>query len=106
MSGSNELHNGAVAAPDGQLDAFAAPDDRLDPGAAAFQHHRGRNYRRASIIVGIIGLVVFGFGAGLAAFMMARRAESFGVKATAGKVLAVLDIIGGIIVIAVFSAHR
>jgi hypothetical protein len=52
--------------------------------------------------MGIVGLFLIGIPAGVIAFMMARKAEGHGVKATAGKVLAVLDIVGGIIVLTIF----
>lgn len=74
--------------------------------AAAFHLQQGQKYRRNSIIVGVIGLFLFGIAAGVVAFIMARRAEAAGVKATAGKVLGLLDIIGGIIVITIFASNR
>jgi hypothetical protein len=37
---------------------------------------------------------------------MAGRAEAAGVKATAGKVLAVLDVIGGIIVLTIVAGIK
>lgn len=74
--------------------------------AAAFHLQQGQKYRRNSIIVGVIGLFLFGFAMGFVAIMMARRAEAAGFKATAGKVLGVLDLIGGIIVITIFASNR
>jgi uncharacterized membrane protein (DUF485 family) len=68
--------------------------------------HEGRKYRRNSIIIGVIGLFLFGIAAGVVAFIMARRAEANGVKATAGKVLGVLDVLGGIIVLTVYFASN
>ncbi len=94
MSESNDLHNRTT------LDGPPASE------AAAFHLQQGQKYRRNSIIVGVIGLFLFGFAMGLVAIMMARRAEAAGVKATAGKVLGVLDIIGGIIVITIFASNR
>jgi uncharacterized membrane protein len=79
---------------------------RTDPEADAFHLQQGRKYRRSSIILGIVGLFLFGFAAGFVAFALARRAEAAGVKATAGKVLGVLDIIGSIAVIAIYASNR
>jgi hypothetical protein len=73
-----------------------------DVEAAAFLLSQGQKYRRSSIIIGIVGLFLFGIAAGVLAFIMARKAESHGVKATAGKVLAVFDVISGIIGYAIF----
>jgi hypothetical protein len=95
MSESNDLRDG-----------HAFLDVPTEPGTAAFHQQQGRKFRRASIIIGIIGLFLFGIVAGVAAFMFARKAEGFGVKATAGKVLGVLDVIGGIIVITLFASNR
>jgi hypothetical protein len=66
---------------------------------------QGRKYRRTSIIIGVVGLFLFGIVAGVVAIIFARRAEAAGVKATAGKVLGVLDIIGGIAVIALYASN-
>jgi hypothetical protein len=95
MSESNDLHSET-----GSL------NDPIESEAAAFHLRQGQKYRRSSIIIGIIGLFLFGIAAGVVAFIMARRAEAEGVKATAGKVLGVLDVIGGIIVISVFASQR
>lgn len=94
MSESNDLHNGTTL------------DRPTESEAAAFHVQQGQKYRRNSIIVGVIGLFLFGIAMGLVAIMMARRAEAAGVKATAGKVLGVLDILGGIIVITIFANNR
>jgi flagellar basal body-associated protein FliL len=72
---------------------------------AALLLQKGRKSRRISIIIGVIGLFLFGIAAGIAAFVFAGRAEAAGVKATAGKVLGVLDIIGGIAVIALYASN-
>jgi hypothetical protein len=74
--------------------------------AAALHLRQGQKYRRTSIIIGVIGLFLFGLAAGVVAFIMARRSEAAGVKATAGKALGVLDIVGGIIAIAIFASNR
>jgi hypothetical protein len=74
--------------------------------AGAFHLQQGQKYRRNSIIIGVIGLFLFGIAMGVMAFIMAHRAEAAGVKATAGKVLGLLDIIGGIIVITIFASNR
>jgi hypothetical protein len=74
--------------------------------AAIFHLRQGQKYRRSSIIVGVIGLFVFGIAAGVVAFILAGRAEASGVEATAGKVLGVLDVIGGIIVLTIYVAGQ
>lgn len=91
MSESNDLHTGTLNGP-------------TESEAVAF--HEGRKYRRNSIIIGVIGLFLFGVAMGVVAIMMARKAEVAGTKATAGKVLGVLDIIGGILVITIFASNR
>ncbi len=96
MSDSNNLQRLTMPRPDGQ----AAPE------TTEFHLRQGQKYRRASIIIGIVGLFLFGVAAGIIAFIMARRAEAAGVNATPGKVLAVLDIIGGIIVMVIFFKNR
>lgn len=95
MSNSNELQDAATPVLGGYSDS-----------ETAVRLREGQKYRRISIIVGIIGLFLFGIAAGIAAFLMARKAEASGVKATAGKVLAVLDIIGGIVVIVLFTGNQ
>ena len=92
MSESNDLHG------------TMSVDGPTESGAVAF--HEGRKYRRKSIIIGVIGLFLFGIVAGVVAFIMAGRAEAAGVKATAGKILGVLDIVGGIIVMVMFFSNR
>jgi hypothetical protein len=54
----------------------------------------------------VIGLFLFGIAAGVVAFILAGRAEASGVEATAGKVLGVLDVIGGIIVLTIYVASQ
>ena len=54
----------------------------------------------------MIGLFLFGIAAGVVAFIMAGRAEAAGVKATAGKVLGVLGIVGGIVVMVMFLQRQ
>ncbi|MDF9749045.1 hypothetical protein [Arthrobacter sp. ES3-54] len=93
MNESNDLHTGTLYGP-------------TESEAAAFHLQQGMKYRRNSIIIGVIGLFLFGIAMGLVAIMMARRAEAAGVKATAGKILGVLDLIGGIIVITIFAINR
>ncbi|WP_309106695.1 hypothetical protein [Arthrobacter sp.] len=73
-----------------------------DMEADALREGLGQKYRRSSIIIGIVGLFVFGIAAGVVAFIMARKAEAHGVAATAGKVLAAFDLISGIIAYTVF----
>jgi len=93
MSESNDLRNETVSL-----------NGPIEPEVVAF--HEGRKYRRNSIIIGVIGLFLFGIVAGVVAFIMAGRAEAAGVKATAGKILGVLDIVGGIIVMVMFFSNR
>ncbi|XAS72708.1 hypothetical protein VUN82_02280 [Micrococcaceae bacterium Sec5.1] len=66
----------------------------------------GTKYRKNSIIFGIIGLFIFGVGFGAMAFLTARKAEGYGVKATAGKVLGILAFISGAIFLAVYFANK
>ncbi|MFE4227307.1 hypothetical protein ACFRJ8_05420 [Arthrobacter sp. NPDC056886] len=94
MNESNDLRTGTTQ------------DGPTESEAAAFHLQQGLKYRRNSIIIGVIGLFLFGIAMGFVAIMMARRAEAAGVKATAGKVLGVLDLIGGIIVITIFATNR
>lgn len=89
MSGVNETHDQVM-------------QSQEDADTATFRKHRGLKYRRSSIIIGVVGLFLLGIAAGFVAFMMARKAEENGVKASAGKVLAILDFIGGIIVLTIF----
>jgi hypothetical protein len=93
MSESNDLRNETVSL-----------NGPIESGAVAF--HEGRKYRRNSIIIGVIGLFLFGIAAGVVAFILAGRAEANGVKATAGKVLGVLDVIGGIMVLTIYFASN
>lgn len=96
MSDSNDLHTGSMPHLDGQMESEMA----------AFHLRQGQKYRRTSIIIGIVGLFLFGVAAGVVAFIMARRAEAEGVKATAGKVLAVLDFIGGVIIMTIIFGNK
>lgn len=66
-----------------------------------FQRRLGRTYKKTSIIMGVIGLFILGIPLGIAAFIYARKAETQGVKATAGIVLAVMDIVLAILVLVV-----
>jgi hypothetical protein len=94
MSESNDLRTGMTQ------------ELPTESGVPAFHLQQGQKYRRNSIIIGVIGLFLFGIAMGVMAFFMARRAEAAGVKASAGKVLGLLDIIGGIIVITIFASNR
>jgi uncharacterized Tic20 family protein len=62
------------------------------------QPHEGEKAARTSLILGIIGLFVFGIILGPLAIVKAKKAERLGVKATAGMVLgwiaAILSVIG------------
>ncbi|SKB33927.1 hypothetical protein SAMN05660473_00189 [Arthrobacter sp. 49Tsu3.1M3] len=93
MSESNDLRNETVSL-----------NGPIESEVVAF--HEGRKYRRNSIIIGVIGLFLFGIAAGVVAFILAGRAEANGVKATAGKVLGVLDVIGGIMVLTIYFASN
>ncbi|MFK4638083.1 hypothetical protein [Paenarthrobacter histidinolovorans] len=68
-----------------------------------FQRRLGRTYKRTSIIMGVIGMFVLGIPLGIAAFIYARKAETQGVKATAGIVLAVMDIVLAIVFLVVLK---
>jgi flagellar basal body-associated protein FliL len=92
MSESNDLRSATLNGP-------------TESEEAALLLQKGRKSRRISIIIGVIGLFLVGIAAGIAAFVFAGRAEAAGVKATAGKVLGVLDIIGGIVVIALYASN-
>lgn len=94
-------------ASESQYATSAGQAGREDADRALFLEHQGQKYRRTSIIFGVVGLFLFGLAAGIVAFIMARKAEDNGVKATAGKVLAVLDVIGGIITMTIiFGAMK
>ncbi|MFE4196795.1 hypothetical protein ACFRJ9_13075 [Paenarthrobacter sp. NPDC056912] len=63
----------------------------------------GRQFRKNSIVFGIIGLFIFGVVFGAMAFLTARKAEAYGVQATAGKVLGIVGfVLGAILSIAYF----
>ena len=68
-----------------------------------FQRRLGRTYKRTSIIMGVIGMFILGIPLGIAAFIYARKAETQGVKATAGIVLAVIDIVLAIVFLVVLK---
>ena len=62
----------------------------------------GAQHRKTSIILGVISLFILGLPLGVFAFINARKAEAYGVKATAGKVLGSVGFITGVIVVGVF----
>ena len=62
--------------------------------------------RKHSIILGVIRLLGLGLRLGVMAFINARKAESCGVKASAGKVLGVVGFMTGAIVLGVFVFTR
>lgn len=66
----------------------------------------GVQHRKNSIILGVISLFVLGLPLGVMAFINARKAESCGVKASAGKVLGVVGFMTGAIVLGVFVFTR
>ncbi|MCP2047902.1 UNVERIFIED_ORG: ABC-type dipeptide/oligopeptide/nickel transport system permease component [Paenarthrobacter nicotinovorans] len=68
-----------------------------------FQRRLGRTYKKTSIIMGVIGMFILGIPLGIAAFIYARKAETQGVKATAGIVLAVMDIVLAIVFLVVLK---
>ena len=68
-----------------------------------FQRRLGRTYTKTSIIMGVIGMFILGIPLGIAAFIYARKAETQGVKATAGIVLAVMDIVLAIVFLVVLK---
>ncbi|MFJ4262294.1 hypothetical protein ACIPYU_07610 [Paenarthrobacter nicotinovorans] len=65
------------------------------------QRRLGLSYKKTSIVLGVIGMFILGIPLGIAAFIFARKAEAQGVKATAGIVLAVLDIVLAIVIMVV-----
>ncbi|MDR6688251.1 ABC-type dipeptide/oligopeptide/nickel transport system permease component [Arthrobacter sp. 1088] len=67
------------------------------------QRRLGRTYKKASIILGVMGLFILGVPLGITAFIYSRKAETHGVKATTGVVLAILDIVSAILVLMVFK---
>lgn len=66
----------------------------------------GVRHRKTSIILGVISLFVLGLPLGVFAFINARKAEAYGVKATAGKVLGIIGFISGAVVVGVFVLTR
>ncbi|MDQ0104479.1 hypothetical protein J2T10_004154 [Paenarthrobacter nicotinovorans] len=66
----------------------------------------GLQHRKTSIILGAMSLFVLGIPLGVFAFINARKAEAYGVKATAGKVLGVIGFVSGAIVLGVFVLTR
>jgi len=66
----------------------------------------GLQHRKTAVILGIISLFVLGIPLGVLAFINARKAEAYGVKATAGKVLGVIGVVSGAIVLGVFVLTR
>ncbi len=57
----------------------------------------GNKFRKNSIVFGVIGLFVFGVVFGVMAFATARKAEAYGVEATAGKVLGIVGFVLGLL---------
>lgn len=57
----------------------------------------GESKAKLSLILGIVGLFVFGIILGPIAIIQAGKAEALGVSATAGKVLGWVDTIGGVL---------
>ncbi len=53
--------------------------------------------KTTSLVFGIIGLFIFGIILGPLAIMQANKAERFGARATAGKVLGIICTIVGIV---------
>jgi len=74
-----------------------------DTTETEIQRRLGQSYKKTSIILGVIGMFILGIPLGIAAFIFARKAETQGVKATAGIVLAVLDIVLAIVVMVVLK---
>lgn len=61
--------------------------------------------RTTSLVLGIIGLFIFGIILGPLAIMQANKAERLGARATAGKVLGMVCTIFGIISIILTVLH-
>ena len=62
------------------------------PGAA-----QGENHKRNSVILGVVGLFLFGIVLGPLAIWQASKAETLGVRSTAGKVLGWIDLAFGVL---------
>ncbi|MFI7744270.1 hypothetical protein [Kocuria rhizosphaericola] len=62
------------------------------PGSA-----QGENHKRNSVILGVVGLFIFGIVLGPLALWQASKAEALGVKSTAGKVLGWIDLAFGVL---------
>lgn len=67
------------------------------PYGAGGDPAQGQNHKRNSVILGVIGLFLFGIILGPLALWQASKAEALGVKATAGKVLGWIDLIFGVL---------
>jgi len=63
----------------------------------AVQSPEGQSKAKIALVLGIIGLFLFGIILGPIAIVQANKAESLGAKATAGKVLGWIDTIFGIL---------
>lgn len=63
----------------------------------AVQSDEGAKKAKLSLILGIVGLFVFGIVLGPIAIVQANRAESLGAKATGGKVLGWIDLLFGLL---------
>lgn len=77
-----------------------------EAAAVDFQRVFGSKFRKTSIIMGVIGLFILGIPLGIGAFIYARKAEAHGVKATAGLVLGVVDIVLAIVILVVFKPYN
>lgn len=69
----------------------------VDYGYVSGSSADGQSKAKSALIIGIIGLFVFGIILGPIAIVQANKAESLGTKATGGKVLGWIDLIFGLI---------
>jgi hypothetical protein len=77
----------------------AAPMPPVYPGAypAAPMVHPGQSHASNALVFGVIGIFILGIVFGPLALGQANKAESFGVPATAGKVLGAISLVFGIL---------
>lgn len=69
----------------------------MSTNAYAGQSTEGQSKAKTALILGIVGLFIFGIILGPLAIVQANKAEALGVKATGGKVLGWIDTIFGLI---------
>jgi hypothetical protein len=67
------------------------------PGGMQGNAAQGQKHKTTSIVLGVVGLFILGIVLGPLALWQAGKAERLGVKATAGKVLGWIAIVGSLI---------